>query len=51
MFYVAAMLLGLVLLVPAQQPIWLEAAGRRIWQRAKALGAGAGGAPLLLGTL
>jgi hypothetical protein len=51
MFHVAAMLLGLVLLIRAQQPIWLESAGRRIWARAKALGAGAGGAPLLLGTL
>jgi len=49
MFHVAAMLLGLVLLVRAQQPVWLEQAGRRIWARAKALGAG--GAPLLLGTL
>jgi sulfite exporter TauE/SafE len=51
MFHVAALLLGLVLLFRAQQPVWLEAAGRRIWMRAKSLGAGAGGAPLLLGTL
>lgn len=51
MFHVAALLLGLVLLFRAQQPVWLEAAGRRIWTRAKALGAGAGGAPVLLGTL
>jgi uncharacterized protein len=51
MLHVAAMLLGLVLLVRAQQPVWLEAAGRRIWARAKAFGAGTGGAPLVLGTL
>ena len=51
MFHVAALLLGLVLLLRAQQPVWLERAGRSIWARAKALGAGAGGAPVLLGTL
>ncbi len=51
MFHVAALLLGVVLLWSAQQPLWLEVAGRRIWARAKALGAGAGGAPVLLGTL
>jgi sulfite exporter TauE/SafE len=51
MFHVAALLLGLVLLLRTQQPAWLEVAGRRIWSRAKALGAGAGGAPLLLGAL
>jgi sulfite exporter TauE/SafE len=49
MFHAAALLLGLLLLLRAQQPVWLEAAGRRIWTRAKALGAG--GAPVLLGTL
>lgn len=51
MFHVAAFLLGLVLLLRAQQPVWLERAGRNIWMRAKALGAGAGAAPVLLGTL
>jgi sulfite exporter TauE/SafE len=51
MFHVAALLLGLVLLLRAQQPVWLEAAGRRIWARAKAFGAGAGGAPVVLGVL
>jgi sulfite exporter TauE/SafE len=51
MFHVAALLLGLVLLVRAQQPIWLESVGRRIWARAKGLGLATGGAPLLLGTL
>jgi sulfite exporter TauE/SafE len=51
MFHVAALLLGLVLLLRAQQPVWLEAAGRRIWARAKAFGAGAGSAPVVLGVL
>jgi uncharacterized protein len=51
MFHVAAFLLGLVLLLRAQQPVWLERMGRRIWTHAKALGVGAGGAPVLLGTL
>jgi len=51
MLHVAAILLGLVLLFRAQQPVWLEAAGRRIWARAKAFGAGAGSAPLVLGGL
>lgn len=51
MFHVAAFLLGLVLLLRAQQPVWLERAGRRIWTHAKALGAATGGAPVLLGSL
>jgi sulfite exporter TauE/SafE len=51
MFHVAALLLGLVLLLRAQQPVWLEAAGRRIWASAKAFGAGVNGAPVLLGIL
>jgi sulfite exporter TauE/SafE len=51
MFHVAALLLGLVLLLRAQQPVWLESAGRRVWARAKALGSGAGGAPIVLGGL
>jgi sulfite exporter TauE/SafE len=51
MFHAAALVLGLVLLMRAQQPLWIEAAGRRIWTRAKALGRGAGGAPVLLGVL
>ena len=49
MFHVAALLLGLVLLLRAQQPVWLELAGRRIWTYAKAMGAGA--APVVLGSL
>ena len=52
MLHVAALALGLVLLVQARQPVWLESAGRRVWRRARALAAGwGGGAPLLFGTL
>ena len=52
MLHVAALVLGLVLLVQARQPVWLEAAGRRVWRSARALAAGwGGGAPLVLGTL
>lgn len=49
MFHVAALLLGLVLLAQARQPIWLEAGARRVWQRARAAGAGRG--PMVLGAL
>jgi len=47
---VAAMLLGLLLLIRAQQPVWLEHAARRLWAGARALAVGRGhGAPLVLG--
>jgi uncharacterized protein len=48
---VAALVLGLVLLWQARQPVWLDATGRKIWARAKQIGAGKGTAPLVLGTL
>jgi len=51
LFHVATAALGLVLVWRAQQPVWLESVGRTVWLRAKAVGLGAGGAPLLLGTL
>lgn len=52
LFHVAAMVLGLTLLVLARQPVWLDHAGRRLWQGARALAAGRGRvAPLLLGML
>lgn len=52
LFHVAAMTLGLVLMIKAQQPIWLEQVGKRIWQGARALAMGRGrGAPLVIGTL
>lgn len=49
LFHIGAVLLGLVLLARAQQPVWLETAGRAIWARARK--AGAGRAPLVLGML
>lgn len=52
LFHVAAVLLGLVLLWQARQPVWLEVAGRKIWAQARAVSSGiGGGAPLVLGTL
>jgi sulfite exporter TauE/SafE len=52
MFHVAMVVLGLVLLWRAQQPVWMEQAGRRIWTGAKNLAMGRGqGAPLLIGML
>ena len=36
LFHVAAVALGLVLLIQARQPVWLEDAARRIWMRARA---------------
>jgi len=52
LFHVAAMVLGLVLLVRAQQPVWLEQAGKSVWRKARGwVGMGGKGAPLLLGTV
>ena len=51
MFHIATALLGLVLLWQARQPVCLETAGRSVWARAKQVGGGTAGAPLLLGTL
>ncbi len=52
LFHVAALLLGLLLLWQARQPVWLEQAGRKIWSFARSVGASwGGGAPLVLGTL
>ncbi len=51
LFHVAAAVLGLVLLWNARQPVWLESVGRSIWAKARTLGAGATGTPLLVGTL
>lgn len=52
LFHVAAVILGLLLLWKARQPIWLEHAGRKVWGVARTLGARVGGgAPLVLGSL
>jgi sulfite exporter TauE/SafE len=50
LFHVVALVLGLLLVWKAQQPIWLESAGRRLWSGARALASGWGrGAPLVIG--
>lgn len=52
MFHVAMAVLGMVLLVKAQQPVWMEQAGRKIWSGARGLAFGKGrGAPLVVGAL
>ncbi len=38
LLHVAAAVLGLVLLVEARQPVWLEAAGRSVWARVRGSG-------------
>lgn len=50
MFHVAAAAVGLMLLVLARQPVWLETGARRVWQRVRAATGRWGlGAPLGLG--
>lgn len=52
LFHVAALVLGLLLLFQAQQPVWLEAAARRLWTHTKTFAAKRGdGAPLVLGVV
>ena len=52
LMHVAAILLGLLLLVQARQPVWLDASARRLWGRVRALHARWGqGAPLAIGGL
>jgi uncharacterized protein len=52
LFHVAALVLGLMLLLRAQQPVWLEVVGKKIWIQARSFAAGRGpGAPLVIGTL
>ena len=50
MVHIAAVLLGLVLLVQARQPVWLETGARRVWARVRAATQSLGlAAPLGLG--
>lgn len=52
MFHVAALVVGMVLLVQARQPVWLEHGARKVWARARGFaGRWGGGAPLVLGSL
>lgn len=50
MFHVAMVVLGLVLLWKAQQPVWMEGAARKIWHVMRGLTLGRShGAPWLIG--
>ena len=52
LFHVATFVLGALLLAKAEQPVWLEQMGKKIWQGARSLAAGRGrGAPLVIGAL
>ncbi len=57
MLHVAAMLLGLVLLWQARQPVWLEGGARRLWSAVRRLAPGGRsgglgvGTPLVIGAL
>lgn len=52
LFHAATFVLGALLLVKAEQPVWLEQMGKKIWQSARSLAAGRGrGAPLVVGAL
>lgn len=52
LFHVAALVLGIVLLVQARQPVWLESGARKVWATARGVaGRWGGGAPLVLGSL
>jgi sulfite exporter TauE/SafE len=52
LFHVAALILGLMLLLQARQPVWLENTARKVWARTRSFAANRGrGAPLVLGVL
>ncbi len=52
LLHVAAIVLGLMLLWRAEQPVWLEQVGKAIWTRARSwVGRSSGAAPLMLGTV
>ena len=52
LLHLGALVLGLLLLSKAKQPVWLERSGRLIWGRARQLATGCGrGLPLVVGAL
>ena len=52
LFHVAALVLGLMLLLQARQPVWFETTARKVWARTRSFAANQGrGAPLVLGVL
>ena len=52
LFHVAVVVMGLMLVVLARQPVWLDHTAKRIWRRVGAFNAAWGrGAPLAIGAL
>ena len=52
LFHVAVMMMGLMLVVLARQPVWLDSTARNVWRRVRAFNASWGrGAPLAIGAL
>ncbi|MEY4267906.1 MAG: hypothetical protein RIS90_2441 [Pseudomonadota bacterium] len=52
LLHLGALVVGLLLLSKAKQPVWLERSGRRLWGRARQLAAGRGRSlPLVVGAL
>lgn len=51
MFHVAALVLGLTLALRAQQPVWLQATGKRIWSAARSAAPRGAAGPGVLGAL
>lgn len=52
LFHVAVMLMGLMLVVVARQPVWLDSTARSVWSKVRAFNAAWGrGAPLAIGAL
>ncbi len=52
LFHVAVMLMGLMLVVVARQPVWLDGTARTVWNMVRAFHAAWGrGAPLAIGAL
>jgi sulfite exporter TauE/SafE len=54
LLHVAAALMGLMLLVQARQPLWLDTGARKVWSRVRGISQGSGAfasgaAPLMLG--
>ncbi len=52
LIHVAAALMGLMLLLQARQPVWLEGAARKVWSKVRSATSGSSaGAPLVIGVL
>jgi sulfite exporter TauE/SafE len=52
LFHVAVMMMGLMLVVLARQPVWLDSTARSVWRRVRAFNDAWGrGAPLAIGAL